>query len=551
VSRERRPLPRTPWIGPLAGWELLRLARRGQSHRGRLLVVYLLLIAFILTPVFWFNNVDPLDLFLTTRDPLTPPEAAAFANRFALSLLQAILLAVSAMTPGYAAAAIADEKERGTLALLLTTALSDREIVLGKAVGRLVFVLAAAAAGVPVLAVTTLLGGVDPRFLLCGFGLVIGTTVLSAAIGINAACAADDLRGALVRAYGITALAVGVGFIPPCVFASPFGVLVMVEGGQYGILPYLLVGVGYPVLQIAVASGFLTTAIPRLRRASTAPVVARPAPRVTPAIIEPPLRAPALETDDLRERRSNFVPIDRPRVSDNNPLLWKERYVTGRATRQGEGDAGRIAIVALGGLGVVLLVIGVWNLVDRLLSTKPRDDEGGRIVMTAAVFFAGLYLFPAAIALASAVARERRRQTLEPLLALPYDRRTILWTKVRAATERGWWWGVAAVLAAGLSFGADGGWLFGVVAAALVLSGGWFVIGLGCWLTVRSPSETRAFRFLVPAVVVVVGAPVGVFNATDWLRPEWSVIGLVPMVIGFALIGTLLWRRAWRDLERL
>ena len=551
MPRERRPVPRTPWIGPLAGWELFQLARRGQSHRGRLLVVYLLLIAFILTPVFWFEHVDPLELFITTRGPMPPPEAAAFANRFALILLQAILLAVAAMTPGYAATAIADEKERGTLALLLTTALSDREIVLGKAVGRLGLVLAAAAAGVPVLAVTTLLGGVDPRFLLCGFGLIIGTAVLTVAIGTNAACAADDLRGSILRAYGITALAVGVGFVPPCVFASPFGVLVMVEGSQYGIVPYVLVGLAYPAIQIAVAIGFLTTAIPRLRRASTAPVVARPVPAITPAIIEPPLRAPALQSDLPERRASNFIPTDRPRLTDDNPLLWKERYVTGRATRQGQGDSGRVAVVALGGLGVVLLAIGVWNLVERLLSTKPTDDEGGRLVMTAGVFFGGLYLFPVAIALASAVARERRRQTLEPLLALPYDRRTILWTKVRAATERGWWWGIAAVLAAGLSFGADGGWLFGVSAAALVLAGGWFVVGLGCWLTVRSPSETRAFRFLVPAVVVVVGAPVGVFNATNWSRPEWSVIGLAPAVVGFAVIGTLMWRRAGRELERL
>src|SRR5262249_9579789 len=240
----------------------------------------------------------------------------------------------------------------------------------------------------------------------------------------------------LVRAYGITALAVGLGFIPPCVFASPFGVLVMVEGGQYGILPYLLVGLGYPAVQIAVAIAFLVTAIPRGRRASKAPVVARPAPQVTPAVIEPRLRAPALETDELRETKvANFIPTDRPRVSDDNPLLWKERYVTGRATRQGEGDAGRLAVLALGGLGLVLLAIGVWNLVDRLLSTQQRDDEGGRMVMTAGVFFAGLYLFPAAIALASAVARERRRQTLEPLLALPFERRTVLGTKVRAATE--------------------------------------------------------------------------------------------------------------------
>src|SRR5437763_743488 len=100
----------TPLIGPLAGWELVRLARRGQAHRGRLMVAYLLLIGVVLTPIFWFEQFDdPIGSFLQPGRPLLPGEAGRFARRFALVLLEAVLLAVAAMTPAYAAIAIADE----------------------------------------------------------------------------------------------------------------------------------------------------------------------------------------------------------------------------------------------------------------------------------------------------------------------------------------------------------------------------------------------------------------------------------------------------------
>src|SRR5262249_52253750 len=145
---------------------------------------------------------SPVDLFVQTADKLSPADAGQFARRVAVVLMEATLLAVAAMTPGYAAIAIADEKERQTLPLLLTTALSDREIVLGKAAARFVFVLAAALAALPVLSVSFFMGGVEPELLLVGYGLMAGTAVLCSAIGVYAAGIADDVRGAIVGAYG-------------------------------------------------------------------------------------------------------------------------------------------------------------------------------------------------------------------------------------------------------------------------------------------------------------------------------------------------------------
>lgn len=135
-----KPPPRARLVGPLGWWELVRLARRGQGHRARLLVLYFLFVAFVITPILWFPHADPVALFTGGQAPLAPREMAAFGGRFATVLLEAVLLAVAAMMPGYAATAVAEEKERGTLELLLTTPMTDREIVLGKAVGRCGFV---------------------------------------------------------------------------------------------------------------------------------------------------------------------------------------------------------------------------------------------------------------------------------------------------------------------------------------------------------------------------------------------------------------------------
>jgi ABC-2 type transport system permease protein len=65
----------------------------------------------------------------------------------------------------------------------------------------------------------------------------------------------------------------------------------------------------------------------------------------------------------------------------------------------------------------------------------------------------------------------------------------------------------------------------------------WLVVGLGADLTVRCTSEVRAFRFLVPAVVGAVGAPVGIWNYTEWATPFWSVLGLAAGALAFAAMG--------------
>src|SRR5262245_45517210 len=144
---------RTSLFGPLVWWELVRLARRGHAARIRVLVLYALLLGLVGFGVVWsyLHAGGPARLFLGPADPLPAARAGQFARWLALVLLEAQLLLVAVVTPAYAVAAVAEEKDRNTLSLLLSTQLTDREIVWGKAAARVLFILSGVAAGLPVI----------------------------------------------------------------------------------------------------------------------------------------------------------------------------------------------------------------------------------------------------------------------------------------------------------------------------------------------------------------------------------------------------------------
>ena len=78
--------------------------------------------------------------------------------------LALVMLAAPAATAG----AICLDRARGTLAHMLMTDLSDAEIVLGKLAARLLPVFALVACSWPVMAISSLLGGIDPIALTLG-----------------------------------------------------------------------------------------------------------------------------------------------------------------------------------------------------------------------------------------------------------------------------------------------------------------------------------------------------------------------------------------------
>ena len=242
-----------------------------------------------------FRTTDLRDLFFGTQQVLDIQESARFAEQFALSLLLAQMAVMVLITPAYAAGAVAEEKERKTFANLLTTELSNREIVLGKFLGRVVFLLGVMLAGLPVLALTGLVGGIDPLFLVLSYALTATTVVLIAAAAVAAAVYAGTFRGAMFRAYGLTALYVlfGCGIYP---LLSPFAVLVMFYAARadMGGTQFVLGGL-YVAAQLGIAAGALGLAVRRVR--PVRPL--RPLRPLRPPRDDLPRRKPADESEIL------------------------------------------------------------------------------------------------------------------------------------------------------------------------------------------------------------------------------------------------------------
>ena len=95
--------------------------------------------------------------------------------------LTLVLLAAPAATAG----AICLDKARGTLDHMLATDLSNAEIVLGKIGVRLVPVLGLIACVLPLAALTSLLGGIDPLALFGSFMTSIACAALGCSLGLT------------------------------------------------------------------------------------------------------------------------------------------------------------------------------------------------------------------------------------------------------------------------------------------------------------------------------------------------------------------------------
>src|SRR5208283_3574479 len=156
----RRP---AQWlVGPLPFYEILRTTRRGRYVLLRCLYAGALLATLYWVYASWFG--DPFSETVLHPEKL-PQFAEAFFQRFLAAQLGAVLL----LTPALTAGAIAEEKERRSLEFLLITDLSNREIILGKTLGRLANMALLLVTGLPVLGFIQLLGGVDPDLVLLSF----------------------------------------------------------------------------------------------------------------------------------------------------------------------------------------------------------------------------------------------------------------------------------------------------------------------------------------------------------------------------------------------
>ena len=166
--------PMSHWWGPVFDAERTTRARRWQGYALRSLFVLGLLVGLILV---WVGQSRSTRLFSVRQ----MAEAGASAYRILVILQLTVVLAVA---PAATAGAICLDKTRGMLAHVFVTDLTDREIILGKLAARLLPVLGLLACALPVAALTTWLGGIDPVALTGAFVIVAGLAVLGCSFAL-------------------------------------------------------------------------------------------------------------------------------------------------------------------------------------------------------------------------------------------------------------------------------------------------------------------------------------------------------------------------------
>jgi ABC-type transport system involved in multi-copper enzyme maturation permease subunit len=398
-------------LGPVFRYEMLLHARRWQVFAWRALFVLLLLIGMVIVWVA-LERFTPLPARrLTDRQQLARLGEWFF---YAMAGIQVSLVMLAA--PAGSVGSICTERARGTLLHLLVTDLSDTEIVVGTLGAGLMPVVGMIACGVPVAALSALLGGV-------GFGAIAGLFVVSLSLAVLV-CAlalalsvwAPKTHEVLIAVYLIVSswlLALPVWFDlarggmivgPPAWF---------LKGNPYVLVlaPYNNPGFAGPAdfaafvaISLALSGALAILSIARLRR----------------AVIAQSGRAHQGIRRRLPELKRFFPSWPSPTL-DGNPVLWREWH------RSRPSKLARRLWTLLLVVVWTMMAWGTYEAVTVGLASDSRGFSTGDLV---------LYLFGFLMLCATAptaLAEERARGSLDVLLVTPLATRSIVGAK---------WWGM-------------------------------------------------------------------------------------------------------------
>ncbi len=145
-----------------------------------------------------------------TSDPTTLHRNLGDMGRnlfIGLMIIEAVLCALFA--PALTAGAISAEREQQTLDLLLLTRLSPMNIIVGKLISSLSFILVILLCALPVAAISFLLGGVSPAQLWWSLLMILATVLNFGCMGVYASSRFQKTATAVTIAYGAGLLWLG------------------------------------------------------------------------------------------------------------------------------------------------------------------------------------------------------------------------------------------------------------------------------------------------------------------------------------------------------
>ena len=307
-------------LGPIFNREALTLPRRASHYRARSFYLGgLWVLGFTAWQVLygWGQTVSQGDL--------------AYFGMIAFQLLAfSQLILVQFFAALIAAGAVAQEKDRRTLILLLVSDLRDREIILGKLFGSLLQMSLLIIASVPLLSLLLLLGGISFLQVWNTFFILLGSSIAAGSLGGLLAFWRDKTYQALaltmlflllylICVEGL-ALVLGVWIGPETAQGlllrlNPFRALAWVVNPPVSgtaAPTYEFIGM---MVALSIGLNLLTLWKLRVWNPSGEPIIKPDA--------EKPAAATPLRDDSIEEHNIHAAP-GKVRKVWSNPILWRE-----------------------------------------------------------------------------------------------------------------------------------------------------------------------------------------------------------------------------------
>ena len=530
-------------LGPVLERELVVTARRGRFFALRSLYG----LALLALVVSVYRGAGGSEVAGST---ITFARGSQLARGLFASLILIQWAALIVLTPALVSGAIAGEHQRKTLHDLLTSDLTDAEIVLGKLAARLVHIVTLLATGLPILVLAGLLGGLDLGMTVVAELATLSTAFFLGALSILGSTQTRSARGALNFTMTLTLTwlilpastvfllpqAGHLGFVLYDWFgplnawlsaSSPFALwLASLAGairGADALREQLLWMIGLQVVYGGLLALLATCCLRRTYRNRQGS--SRRGTRASTS----------------RARRTRRA-IERPGCG-RDPMLWKELVAPSAPAFY--GSLGFITTLMLG-------LLLAWSTFDYAAPAfRELLKVGGYGVAPSgsarALFHFYLRIAGTAISLisvlgiasdaAAGIAGEREHDTWVSLTATP-----LTGTEIVRAKMLGAMWGIrhmAAVLAML--------WLVGVLAGAVHPLGffacliemavfTWFAAALGTWISLRSEQTLRAVA-KVTGVLVLLNAGVMLAALTLWPGRPLAFFGCFPVLLCASLVS--------------
>ena len=361
--------------------------------------------------------------------------SASFRN---ISLAQLTLMCF--LSPVFAAAAITQERDAQTYDILLTTPMSNAQIVLGSLLSRLFFVIMLLLSGLPIACITMVYGGVTTPVVLRSFAVSAATAILTGSLAIAVSVIQIGTRRTVFSFYmfiGVYLAAVGAAAwhpffqvpnapvnadFPPMSFLAPFHPFLALFTGMNMVqapAPELVARYAWPMRTLLAnpTGGFIAVSlIGSVLLVAASMFFVRSGARQGEETWFSRLQFWKKQQHDGERRQ-------KPRRVWRNPVAWREA-----ATRASVTSRTMLRIFYVGGGGV----LGAGLFIAYITGARGMTAQDAKNYLTGLIFveFATILLVATNVA-ATAISKEKESGTLDLLLATPLTSRYIIWGKLR------------------------------------------------------------------------------------------------------------------------